>query len=224
MTKTDSHSETPSAFLFDLDGVLVDTAKFHYQAWRKLAQELGGDFTHEQNEQLKGVSRKESLLKILEWCKIDLSEEQINHYMNMKNEWYLEFVTTLTPNDILPGAKAFLEQAKELGIKTALGSASKNAKLILKQLHIDHLLDAVIDGTSVTNSKPHPEVFLKGATATGVKPENCVVFEDAISGVAAAKAGKMKCVGIGEKAALPEADVVVTSLDKITVEEALDLL
>lgn len=224
MTKPDSHSQPQSAFLFDLDGVLVDTARFHFDAWRKLAQELGGDFTHEQNEQLKGVSRRESLMKILEWCQIELTEDQIGHYMNMKNEWYLELVKTLTPNDILPGAKAFLENARALGVKTALGSASKNAPLILKQLHIDHLLDAVIDGNTVVHSKPHPEVFLKGAEATSTQPERCVVFEDAISGVAAAKAGNMKCVGIGEPEMLSDADVVVASLSKITVEEALDLI
>lgn len=224
MSTPPNNTPKASAFLFDLDGVLVDTARFHFEAWRRLARELGGDFSEEQNEQLKGVSRKESLDKILDWCSIDLSNDQKEHYMKLKNEWYLELVKTLTPKDILPGAQAFLENAISKGVKTALGSASKNAPLILIQLNIDHLLHAIIDGNTVIHSKPHPEVFLNGAKALGVDPSRCVVFEDAVAGVQAAKAGGMKCVGIGEKDALEGADSVVPSLSKITVEEALNLL
>ncbi len=211
-------------FLFDLDGVLVDTARFHFQAWRQLAQELGSDFTEAQNEQLKGVSRKESLEKILNWGGIRLNKQDFEHYMALKNEWYLELVRTLTPSDILPGAEAFLIEARNQGIGIALGSASKNAVLILEQLKIDHLLDAVIDGTQVERSKPHPEVFLKGARALGKEPAHCVVFEDAVAGIEAAKAGGMRSIGIGTDDNLGEADLVRASLAEVNVEEALNIL
>jgi len=211
-------------FLFDLDGVLVDTARFHFQAWRQLAQELGSDFTEAQNEQLKGVSRKESLEKILSWGGISLNERDFEHFMALKNEWYLELVRTLTPDDILPGAEAFLIEARKQGIAIALGSASKNAVLILEQLKIDHLLDAVIDGTQVEKSKPHPEVFLKGAQALGKEPVHCVVFEDAVAGIEAAKAGGMRSIGIGTDDNLGAADLVRASLAEIHVEEALNIL
>jgi len=211
-------------FLFDLDGVLVDTARFHFQAWRRLAQELGTDFTHEQNEQLKGASRRGSIERILEWGDLTLSEEEIERYMALKNDWYLELVKTLTPTDVLPGAKEFLEESRSQGVRTALGSASKNAKLILEQIEIDHLLDAVVDGSMVTHSKPHPEVFLKGAEALQKRPEHCVVFEDAQAGVKAAKAGGMRSVGIGDNSVLGDADVVRPSLAEISVHEAIQLL
>lgn len=211
-------------FLFDLDGVLVDTARFHFAAWRRLAQSLGADFTEAQNEQLKGVSRRKSLEKILAWGHLQLSEEEIQNSMLLKNEWYLESVRTLTPQDILPGARAFLEKARSMGIGIALGSASKNAVLILEQLKIDHLLDAVVDGNHVEQSKPHPEVFLKGAKALGKEPKHCVVFEDAVAGIQAAKAGGMRSVGIGTEQHLGDADLVRASLADIEVEEALNIL
>lgn len=219
------HNHSPEVgFLFDLDGVLVDTARFHFQAWRRLAQTLGTDFTHDQNEQLKGVSRKESLQKILDWGGISLSEKEMAAYMQKKNEWYLEFVRTMTPADILPGAREFLEGARLKGVGLALGSASKNAVLILEQLKILDLLDAVIDGTKTSRSKPDPQVFQLGASALGVPPHRCVVFEDAISGVEAALAGGMHVVGIGDSEVLSKADIVKESLADITVEDAILLL
>ena len=202
-------------FLFDLDGVIVDTAVFHFQAWRRLAQKLGGDFTEEQNEQLKGVSRVDSLKKIIEWTGATVSEEKFQRLMVEKNEWYLELVQGLGPQDALPGALNFLQTAYDQGIKIALGSASKNAPMILEKLGITPLFTAIIDGNNVVNGKPHPEVFLKGAVALGLKPSECVVFEDSIAGVQAAKTGGMSSVGIGDAETL-QADIHFSALGDTT--------
>ena len=204
-------------FLFDLDGVIVDTAVFHFQAWRRLAQKLGGDFTEEQNEQLKGVSRVDSLKKIIEWTGATVSDEEFQTLMVEKNEWYLELVQGLGPQDALPGALDFLQTAYDQGIKIALGSASKNAPMILEKLGITPLFTAIIDGNNVVNGKPHPEVFLKGAQALGLEPSECVVFEDSIAGVQAAKAGGMSSVGIGDAETL-QADIHFTALGDSTPE------
>ena len=204
-------------FLFDLDGVIVDTAVFHFQAWRRLAQKLGGDFTEEQNEQLKGVSRVDSLKKIIEWTGATVSDEEFQTLMVEKNEWYLELVQGLGPQDALPGALGFLQTAYDQGIKIALGSASKNAPMILEKLGITQLFTAIIDGNNVVNGKPHPEVFLKGAQALGLEPSECVVFEDSIAGVQAAKTGGMSSVGIGDAETL-QADIHFTALGDTTPE------
>lgn len=204
-------------FLFDLDGVIVDTAVFHFQAWRRLAQKLGGDFTEEQNEQLKGVSRVDSLKKIIEWTGATVSDEEFQTLMVEKNEWYLELVQGLGPQDALPGALNFLQTAYDQGIKIALGSASKNAPMILEKLGITTLFTAIIDGNNVVNGKPHPEVFLKGAEALGLEPSECVVFEDSIAGVQAAKAGGMSSVGIGDAETL-QAGIHFTALGDTTPE------
>ncbi len=204
-------------FLFDLDGVIVDTAVFHFQAWRQLAQKLGGDFTEEQNEQLKGVSRVDSLKKIIEWTGATVSDEEFQTLMVEKNEWYLELVQGLGPQDALPGALNFLQTAYDQGIKIALGSASKNAPMILEKLGITPLFTAIIDGNNVVNGKPHPEVFLKGAEALGLEPSECVVFEDSIAGVQAAKTGGMSSVGIGDAETL-QADIHFTALGDTTPE------
>ncbi|MGB1112936.1 MAG: beta-phosphoglucomutase [Schleiferiaceae bacterium] len=204
-------------FLFDLDGVIVDTAVFHFQAWRRLAQKLGGDFTEEQNEQLKGVSRVDSLKKIIEWTGATVSDEEFQSLMVEKNEWYLELVQGLGPQDALPGALDFLQTAYDQGLKIALGSASKNAPMILEKLGITPLFTAIIDGNNVVNGKPHPEVFLKGAEALGLEPSECVVFEDSIAGVQAAKTGGMSSVGIGDAETL-QADIHFTALGDTTPE------
>ena len=204
-------------FLFDLDGVIVDTAVFHFQAWRRLAQKLGGDFTEEQNEQLKGVSRVDSLNKVIEWTGATVSDEEFQTFMVDKNEWYLELVQGLGPQDALPGALNFLQTAYDQGIKIALGSASKNAPMILEKLGITPLFTAIIDGNNVVNGKPHPEVFLKGAEALGLEPSECVVFEDSIAGVQAAKTGGMSSVGIGDAETL-QADIHFTALGDTTPE------
>ena len=207
-------------FLFDLDGVIVDTAVFHFQAWRRLAQKLGGDFTEEQNEQLKGVSRVDSLKKIIEWTGATVSEEEFQTLMVEKNEWYLELVQGLGPQDALPGALDFLQTAYDQGLKIALGSASKNAPMILEKLGITPLFTAIIDGNNVVNGKPHPEVFLKGAEALGLEPSECLVFEDSIAGVQAAKQGGMASVGIGNAETL-KANLHFESLGETTPEYLL---
>ena len=205
------------ACIFDLDGVIVDTAKYHYQAWRRLANELGFDFTEEQNEQLKGVSRMDSLNIILEIGNKTLSEEEKLTLAAKKNDWYVEFISKMGPNEILPGTEDFLKELKNKGIKIALGSASKNAMRILERVDIVHFFDAVIDGTKTTKGKPDPQVFLMGAEAVGEEPQNCVVFEDAQKGVEAAKNGGMYCVGVGEAQVLNQADFVIESLAEMSL-------
>ncbi|WP_461205939.1 beta-phosphoglucomutase [Clostridium sp. DL1XJH146] len=207
------------ACIFDLDGVIVDTAKYHFLAWEKLSDELGINFTLEDNERLKGVSRMRSLEIILEIGKKYLSKEDMLKYAAKKNEWYKEYITKMTPNEILPGAKEFLQVCKDNGIKTALGSASKNSMLILKKLNLVDYFDAIIDGTKVSNAKPDPEVFLKGAKELDTKPEFCLVFEDAQAGVEAAKNAKMYCVGIGSKDLLSKADIIIDGLHKMTLDK-----
>ena len=205
------------ACLFDLDGVIVDTAKYHYIAWKELANEMGFDFTIEDNERLKGVSRMTSLDILLSIGNVEKSEEEKLELATKKNENYLSYILKMGPEEILPGTKEFLEKLKKEGIKIALGSASKNAMTILDRLELTTYFDAIIDGTKVSNAKPDPEVFLKGAEALQVNPDECVVFEDAEAGVEAAIAGGMKCIGIGSEEILGKADFVVDGLHKMNI-------
>lgn len=198
--------------IFDLDGVIVDTAKYHYIAWKKLASELGFEFTKANNERLKGVSRMRSLEILLEIGKINASENEKLIFAEKKNNWYLEYISKIDESELLPGAKEFLIQLKNNGIKVALGSASKNAPLILHNLGIESIFDCIIDGNKVTKAKPDPEVFILGAKGLGLKNEDCVVFEDAEAGVKAAKLAGMKCTGIGDRNILSEADEVISGL------------
>lgn len=208
------------ACLFDLDGVLVDTARHHFVAWKRLAEEvLGVTFTHADNEALKGLSRVESLDYILSKTTISASAEQKLEWMALKNNWYLEAVKSITPNDLLPGALSLLEELKKERIPSALGSASKNAPMIIDQLGIANWLEAIVDGNVVTLSKPNPAVFLKGAELLGIHPSHTIVFEDAQSGVQAAKAGGFFCVGIGNPEDLYGADEVVKDLSFITIAQ-----
>ncbi len=209
---------TITACIFDLDGVLVDTAIYHYKAWKRLANQLGFDFTEEENEKLKGVSRVRSLELILEWGGVSKSAEEQKQLADLKNSWYVEMIQEMQPDEILPGAKEFLEAARAAGLKTALGSASKNSETILQKVGLTHLFDVLIDGNKVTASKPNPEVFLKGAEALGIAPENCLVFEDALAGVQAALAGGMKVIGIGTAQNLPSANIVVAGLHEVSIE------
>ena len=206
------------AFLFDLDGVLVDTAVFHFQAWRRMAQELGFDIDEAFNETLKGISRMDSLDRILDRGKVTLTQEEKEAYAKRKNDWYLELVNLMTPADVLPGVEDFLKAARSMNIQMALGSASKNAPVILEKTGILPYFDAVIDGNHVSKSKPDPEVFLKGAAALQVTPAECVVFEDAYAGIEAAKAAEMYAVGIGSAEVLSNADVVVPGFEGVTPE------
>lgn len=211
------------AFLFDLDGVIVDTAVFHYQAWRRMANSLGFDISEHFNESLKGVSRMDSLNLILAQGGVTLSEEQKLALATQKNEWYLELVSQMTPGDILPGVTDFFVQVKAAGLKTALGSVSKNAKLILERIGMLDDFDAIIDGTKIERGKPDPEVFLKGAEELGLQPADCVVFEDAVAGIEAARRAGMRTVGIGTPEILTEADLVVPDLRGLAVNEAIEL-
>ncbi|HTI59414.1 beta-phosphoglucomutase [Mucilaginibacter sp.] len=211
------------ACIFDLDGVIVDTAVYHYKAWKRLANELGFDFTEEDNEKLKGVSRVASLNLILQWGGLTKTDAEKEELATRKNNWYVEMINKMTPDEVLPGAKEFVESCKRAGIKTALGSASKNSGTILEKVGIAHLFDVVIDGNKVSKPKPDPEVFLKGAEELGVAPEKCVVFEDAIAGVEAAINGRMKVVGIGSREVLGKANLVISGLDKMSIEKLDDL-
>ena len=201
--------EKISACIFDLDGVVVDTAKYHYIAWKSLANELGFDFTEADNERLKGVSRMTSLEILLGIGKVELDEATKLKLAEKKNKNYLEYILKMTPDEILPGVKEFMNELRSKGVKIALGSASKNAMTILNQLELTNYFDAIVDGTHVSNAKPDPEVFLKGAQLLNVDPLDCVVFEDAEAGVEAAINGKMKCVGIGSPEVLGKANIVV---------------
>jgi beta-phosphoglucomutase len=198
--------------IFDLDGVLVDTAKYHYLAWRRLAGELGFDFCEQDNERLKGVSRMRSLEILLETGNYTMSDAEKAEAAAKKNGWYVEYLRTLDENALLPGVREFLERLKNGGVKTALGSASKNAPLILERLGIAGLFDAIIDGNAVSRAKPDPEVFLKGAEALGLPPNFCVVFEDALAGIEAARAGGMRVIAVGKPELLPGADRYISSL------------
>lgn len=203
------------ACIFDLDGVLVDTAIYHYKAWKRLANELGFDFTHDQNEQLKGISRMDSLDKILNWGNIQVSQETKIELAEKKNTWYVQMISSMSTDEVLPGAKKLLDAIRESGLKCALGSASRNSSLILDRTSLSSYFDVIVDGNSVTSSKPDPEVFLKGATLLGVNPSNCIVFEDGFAGVMAAISAGMKVIGIGRVEVLKMADLVVGGLDQI---------
>lgn len=212
------------ACLFDLDGVIVDTAKYHFLAWKELAEELGISFTEENNELLKGISRMQSLEIILNWGGKTLTYEEKIRLADKKNQVYLNYIDRMPADELLPGVKEFIEEIKKNGILVALGSASKNAPLILRQLRIENLFDAVVDGNEVTEPKPDPEVFLKGAEALQVEPRNCVVFEDAIAGIEAAKNAGMFCIGIGDLITLSKADHVIPGFKGFKLNSLNELL
>ena len=193
------------AFIFDLDGVIVDTAKYHYLAWLKIANQLGIEFTHEHNELLKGVSRVRSLDIILEIGKVNASQEDKDKWLIEKNEDYLSYLVDMDESEILPGVMPVLKYLKEKKQLIALGSASKNARPILEKTGTLSYFDAIVDGNDVSNAKPDPEVFLLAAKLLNTKPEDSIVFEDSVAGVQAANIGRMLSIGIGEIATLHEA-------------------
>jgi beta-phosphoglucomutase len=207
------------ACIFDLDGVIVDTAKYHFLAWKRLTDQLGISFTHEDNERLKGVSRMASLDIILELGGRSFSEKQKIEYATLKNDWYVEFITTMTPEEILPGTVKFITELRKAKIKTAIGSASKNTPMILERTGIKNLFDAVADGNNVKNAKPDPEVFQTAAKLLSVKDEDCVVFEDAVAGIQAALNAGMKSIGIGSEKILWKAHMVITGLSEMNLEK-----
>lgn len=206
------------AIIFDLDGVIVDTAKYHYLAWKDLANQLGFDFTEEQNELLKGVSRVDSLEILLGIGNITLSEKRKKKLLAEKNSQYLSFILKMGDNEILPGIKELLNELVENNIPFSLGSASKNARLILKILNLNHLFDAIIDGNDVDLAKPNPEVFLKAANKLNKNPKDCIVIEDAVAGIKAANIANMISVGIGNKSVLADADYVLENTKELTID------
>lgn len=192
--------------IFDLDGVIVDTAKYHYLAWKQIADELGFEFTPRDNERLKGVSRMASLDILLSIGGVHADDAERERLAARKNGIYVDYIMRMTPDEVLPGVVEFLTGLRHAGIRTALGSASKNAQTILRQTGIAPLFDAIADGNNVTKAKPDPEVFLKGAELLGLPPTDCIVFEDAVAGVEAAHRAGMKCVGVGDPDILSAAD------------------
>jgi beta-phosphoglucomutase len=211
------------ACIFDLDGVIVDTAKYHFLAWKRLADELGINFTEEDNERLKGVSRMASLEIILEIGNLKPGEKLKLEYATLKNKWYVEYISKMTPSELLPGCVSFIREVRSANIRTAIGSASKNTPMILERVGIKDLFDAVADGNNISKAKPDPEVFLKAAELVGVIPEDCVVFEDAVAGVQAAINAGMICIGIGSPDILTKANFVVPGLYEMSLEKFQNL-
>lgn len=207
------------ALLFDLDGVLVNTAKYHFIAWKELAEELGIPFTAQDNERFKGVSRNRCMEILLELGGRTMTDTEKTACCDKKNQIYRNYIEKMGEEELLPGVKEFLLDVKAKGYRIALGSASKNSRLILDRLHLTGFFDAIIDGTKVSRAKPDPEVFLQGALALGVPPERCIVFEDAVAGVRAAHAGGMRAVGIGSRQDLPEADCNMPGFKDAVIEE-----
>ena len=216
--------DTTIACIFDLDGVLVDTAVYHYQAWKKLANSMGFDFSHAQNEQLKGVNRMRSLDMILNWGGITKTDAEKEEMATLKNTWYVDMINKMSATEVLPGSADLLQALKDHGVKIALGSASKNSGLILERTNLTHFFDAIVDGNSVTTSKPDPEVFLKGAEMLDTAAQNCIVFEDASAGVQAAIAAGMAVVGVGEAENLPGTDLIIKDLSGVTVAQLIALI
>ncbi len=206
------------ACLFDLDGVIVDTAKYHFIAWKEMAAELGFDFTEKENELLKGVSRMRSLDILLGIGKVTKTEEEKLVLAERKNLLYLEYVKQMNKEEILPGVTEFLEDLRSNGILIALGSASKNAPLILERIHLKGKFDVIVDGNSISNAKPDPEVFLRGAELLKVHPSECLVFEDAQAGIEAALNGRMNVIGVGSSENLSLADHYIQGFEKLDYE------
>lgn len=206
------------ACIFDLDGVIVDTAKYHYLAWKRLANQLGFVFSEKDNEQLKGVSRMTSLEILLKTGTLNLSEEKKIELAAQKNEWYLENIHTMNCDSTLPGVRDFLNELKSNGFLIALGSSSKNAKTILKKINLIEYFDVIIDGTCVSNAKPDPEIFSKGIEELNLLPNETVVFEDAEAGIEAALNAKTFAVGVGNPEILHKAHYVIPGFENFSIE------
>jgi beta-phosphoglucomutase len=207
------------AFIFDLDGVLTDTSEFHYLAWKRLADEEGIPFTREDNEALRGVSRHESLRLLLKGRTLPL--EQFEAWAERKNRYYLELIKQITSRNLLPGALEFLQALQKAGLKRAIASSSKNARLVVERLNLLPWVDVLVDGTMVDRSKPAPDLFLKAAELLGEPPNACVVVEDAEAGIEAARAAGMRVIGIGPNERVGKADLVLPGLNALGLDEIL---
>lgn len=212
-----TNNKAIKACIFDLDGVIVDTAHYHFLAWKRLAAELGITLTENDNERLKGVSRMRSLEIILALGGVTKSDHEKELLANRKNGWFVDFVERMAPEEIFPGVAELIASLKEKGYKIGLASSSKNARTVIKLLKIENLFDVVVDGSMIVHSKPHPEIFLLAAQRLHVEPAACLVFEDAESGVEAAIAAGMKCVGIGSPAQLHKANMVIPATGKFNL-------
>ncbi|MBN2084525.1 MAG: beta-phosphoglucomutase [Anaerolineales bacterium] len=205
------------AAIFDLDGVIVDTAKYHYWAWKRLARELGFEFAETDNERLKGVSRMRSLEILLEVGGVAMDEATRRESASRKDGWYVEYVEKMNPSELLPGAVEYVRHIRSRGVRTAIASASRNAPLIIHRVQIGSLFDAVVDGTKVSRAKPEPDVFLRAARELGIAAQDCVVFEDAEAGIEAAIRAGMGSVGVGKMDYLQNADLVIPSFQPLLV-------
>ena len=203
------------ACIFDLDGVIVDTAKYHYLAWKRLAGELGFEFTEDDNERLKGVSRLDSLEILLSIGNKSFDDKTKLLLAEKKNAWYIEYISKMSKDEVLPGVENFLEVLKNAGIKISLGSVSKNALQILKSLNLTNYFDAIIDGTRISKAKPDPEVFLKASSELNIPPEECIVFEDASAGIDGAINANMYSIGVGSPKILNKANKVISGFTTI---------
>lgn len=212
------------ACIFDMDGVIVDSAKYHFLAWQRLAEELSIDFDHHDNEALKGLSRVDSLERILIKGGLLLDNNTKEVLMEKKNKWYLEFISDMRPEEVLPGVKEFLVMLKEEGVKIGLGSSSKNAQMILDKTKLAPFFDVVVDGNQVTFSKPDPEVFINGARQLNVLPSEVVVFEDAEAGVDAALSGGFHVIGVGDVNVLSKAEGVIRTFEGLTPSDVRTML
>ena len=207
------------AFIFDLDGVITDTAEYHFRGWKHLADAEGLSFTREDNEHLRGIPRRESLMLILK--DRVYPEEKIQEMMERKNGYYLEFIKEISPRDLLPGARELLEEIRAAGLKNALGSASKNAGEVIERLGIHSLFDAISDGHSVEHQKPAPDLFLHAASQLNLSPAQCIVVEDAAAGIEAARAGGFRSVGLGPAERVGRAGAIFPSLAGVRLENLL---
>lgn len=204
-----------NAIIFDLDGVICFTDKYHYQAWKQLADRLGIYFDEEINNRLRGVSRMESLEIILERSDKKYTQEEKNAFAEEKNEVYKELLKQMTPADLSPVVKNTLDELRKRGLKLAIGSSSKNTRTILSQIGLGDFFDEISDGTNITNSKPDPEVFLKAAQFVSEKPEHCLVVEDAEAGIEAAYRGGFHSAGLGEAHKHPNVTYKLNSFDEL---------
>jgi beta-phosphoglucomutase len=211
------------ACIFDLDGVIVDTAHYHFLAWQRLAGEIGINLTERENERLKGVSRMDSLDIILKLGKVTMSAREKQALADKKNSWFIDFLSRMQPEEIFPGVKKLVADLKSAGIKVGLASSSKNARTVLKLLKIENLFDCFVDGNMISKSKPDPEIFLLAASKLSITPGDCLVFEDAEAGVQAAVAAGMKCVGVGSLEQLSKADRVIQKTGDFKLDELVEL-
>lgn len=212
------------AFIFDLDGVIVDTAKYHFLAWKKLANSIGVDFTEHQNEQLKGVSRVKSLEKILDWGNKSVSEDEFMELMALKNEDYLGYINNMDESEILPDVPKVLNFLSDNHQLIALGSASKNARSILTKVKLLDKFHCIVDGNDVKLAKPNPEVFTTAANELHIPAKDCIVFEDSLAGIKAANSAGMISIGIGDKNILNEADYIFNDFTEISLEFLNELI